>query len=131
MHSSQTRVTPPFNESLFAPNRSPQSLQGVSNNLSSEGADRLDPERMTGIVNALSRGFQKFVGDLAGIASATRLLFSLDGVDKSERVRQRLLEYRVQKFEEELKRRFIVVVKDNLAVAGSGLNITHLKIAPD
>jgi hypothetical protein len=57
---------------------------------------------MTRIVDALSRGFQKFVGDLVGIAPATRLLFSLDGVDKSERVRQRLLEYRVQKFEEEI-----------------------------
>jgi hypothetical protein len=36
----------------------------------------------------------------------------------------------VQKFEDELQRRFIVVVKDDLAVAGISLNITHWKICP-
>jgi hypothetical protein len=86
---------------------------------------------VTGCINALSGFFQKFAGDFAGIAPTTCLSFLLDGVGKSERVRQLLLEYRVQKFEDELQRRFIVVVKDDLAVAGISLNITHWKVTPD
>jgi hypothetical protein len=86
---------------------------------------------MTGFIDALSGRFQEFAGDFAGIAPATCLPFLMDGLGKSERVGQLLFEYRVQKFDDEPRRRFFVVVKDDLAVAGIGLNVTHWKVAPD
>jgi hypothetical protein len=49
----------------------------------------------------------------------------LERFGKSDRVGQLLLEYRMQKLDDELDRRFIVVVKDYLEVAGLGLNIGH------
>jgi len=82
---------------------------------------------MTGIIDALSGSFQHLAGDVARIAAATCISFLPDFFGKSERVGQRLLEYRVQEFDDELKRRFIVVVKDNLAIASLDLSITHRK----
>jgi hypothetical protein len=37
----------------------------------------------------------------------------------------------MQKFNEELQRSLMVVVKDHLEVAGLGMNIVHWKLPPD
>jgi len=55
----------------------------------------------------------------------------MHGFGKSERVGQLLLEYRVQKLNDELKRRFTVVMKNDLAVASLDLPITHWNSPPD
>jgi hypothetical protein len=86
---------------------------------------------MTGIGNALSGGLQHFARNVARIASATCLPFFPNRGCESERVGQWLLEYRMQEFKDEIQRRFIVVVKDDLAMVGCDLNITHWNIAPD
>jgi hypothetical protein len=53
----------------------------------------------------------------------------LDGFGKSGRVGYLLLEYRMQQLDNEFHRRFIVIVKDYLEVAGLGLNVTRLNIS--
>ena len=90
-----------------------------------------DPERMPCGTDTSSGSFQQFAGDVAWIGPATSLSAVVDGFGKSDRVGQLLLEYRVQKLDDELHRCFIVVVKDYLEVAGPGLNITHETVSFD
>jgi hypothetical protein len=53
------------------------------------------------------------------------LICLLPGWLQSEGVGQLLLEYRMQKLGHERWWRFVIVVKDDFAVADIGLNITH------
>jgi hypothetical protein len=56
---------------------------------------------------------------------ATCLSVSADCFGQSDRVDYLLLEYRMQKLDDELDWRYIVVMKDDLNVAGVGLNFGH------
>src|SRR5258707_9504834 len=80
---------------------------------------------MTGVIDALPGGVQEFAGDVRWIGSATCFSSFPDCFGESERVGQRLLEYRVHKFDDKIERRLIVIVEDDLAVAGRGLGLTH------
>ena len=66
----------------------------------------------------------------SGIAAAICFPVFANGFGKSEGVRYLLVENRMQKFDHKRQRRFIIVMKDDLAVTGIGLNITHGKLAP-
>ena len=52
----------------------------------------------------------------------------LDCFGKSDCVGYLLLENRMQQLDDEIHRRFIVIVKDYFEVADLGLNITHWKL---
>jgi len=80
---------------------------------------------MTCLIDALPGRFQQFVGDVARIAAAARFVFFSDFADKSECIGHLFLEDRVQQFNYEGRRCFIVVVKDDFAVADIDLTITH------
>jgi hypothetical protein len=80
---------------------------------------------MTSVTDALSSGLKQFAGFLARIASATCLSVGSDCFGKSERVGELLLEYRMQKLDEEIQRRFIIMVKDHLVMRARRLNVVH------
>jgi hypothetical protein len=82
-----------------------------------------DPERMTRVADALSSSFEQFICSLSRIGPAAGSSVLVDGVGKSGRVGQLLLEYRMHKPNDEFFRRFVVVMKDDLEVAGLGVNI--------
>lgn len=72
----------------------------------------------------MSGSFNEFVREIARIGPANRSSFA-DCFSKSGRVRYRFLEHRMQELNDELLRSFIVVVKDDMEVAGLGVNIAH------
>ena len=80
---------------------------------------------MTCNTDALSRGLKQVGGDLARIAPATCLSVLVDCFGQSDRVDELLVEHGMQKFNDELQRRFIVVVKDDLEMTGLGKGIGH------
>jgi hypothetical protein len=80
---------------------------------------------MACFIDALPGGFQQFIGDVAGIAAATCLSFFPDGFRKSEGICHLLLEYRMQQFDQKRERGFVIVVKDDFAMADIGLNVIH------
>src|SRR6267154_5201555 len=84
-----------------------------------------DPQRMTGFLDALSCGFQQLVRNVARIAPAACLSIFCNLSDKPVCIGELLSKYRVQKFDDEGLRCSIVVVKDDFAVAGFVLPITH------
>jgi len=80
---------------------------------------------MTRFIDALPGGLQQFVGDILGIAAAICFPLLPNGFGESEGVGHLLVEYRMQKFNHQRQRRFVIVVKDDFAVADIGPNITH------
>src|SRR5882724_9638234 len=83
---------------------------------------------MTGFLDALLCGFKQLVRNVAGIAPAAGVSIFCDLADKPVCIGELLFEYPVQKFDHEGCRCSIVVVKDDLAVAGFDLPITHWKL---
>jgi hypothetical protein len=89
-----------------------------------------DPQRMTGLLNPPSCGFQQLVRSVARIAPTACLSIFGNLSDKSVCIGELLPEYRVQKFYDKGLRCFIVVVKDDFAVTSFDLPITHWKLPP-
>jgi hypothetical protein len=85
-----------------------------------------DPQRLTGFLDTLSCGFQQFSRNVARIAPAACVSIFRDLSDKSVCIGELLSKYRVQKFDYEGSR-CPIVMKDDFAVAGFDLPITHLK----
>jgi hypothetical protein len=86
---------------------------------------------MTRIIDALPGSFQHLAGDVSRVASATCFVFLPNCVPKSACVGHWLPEYLEQEIDQEMQWRFIVVVKDDFAMAGLclGLDFTHWNIA--
>ena len=75
--------------------------------------------------------FKQPVGYFAGIGPANCSSVRVYGFGKLERAGDRLVEYRMQKFDDELQRSFIVVVQDHLEMAGLGMNFGHGMVPPE
>jgi hypothetical protein len=82
-------------------------------------------------MGALPGRLKQFGGNIGRIGIANGLSVLVDGIDKSHRVHQRLLEHRPQKLDDEFCGSFIVVVKGQLDVAGVGVNVAHWIVPPD
>jgi hypothetical protein len=97
----------------------------IEQDMVSVGCLARNPERMTRLIDALPCSFQHCIGDVAWKASTTRFAIFGNFFHKTTCVFQRLLEDHVHDFDHEIDRRFIVVVKDDLAVGDWCLGLTH------